>query len=156
MNKEDLLIRLEELNSVPVLSKTVYDEYRQILNDLEQMGVPPLSHTLQNDKDRDLSLTSFPEEQISRKLRNSLIRNGIRTVGNLLDLNRLDTVYYKGFGDKKWDELYRLQKTLYDSFPHKESNGEVSNTLPLYDILELTNIHQEMLELELSFAKGEK
>ncbi len=155
MNKEDLLKRLEELNTVPVFRKNLYDEYRQILNDLEQMGVPPLSFTL-NDEDRDVPLTSFPEDQINVKLRNALIRNGIKTVGSLLDLNRLDAINYSGFGDGKWDKLYRLQKTIYNSFSHKESNGEVNNTLPMYDIQELVNIHQEMLDLEVSYARGEK
>lgn len=156
MNKEDLLKKLEELNTVPVLRKTVYDDYRHIINDLEQMGVPPLSHTLQNDEDRGVLLTSFSEDLISRKLRNALNRNGINTVGDLLDLNRLDTINYAGFGNKKWDELYRLQQTIYNSYPHKENDGEVSNTLPMYDVQELTHIHQEMLALELSCAKGEK
>ena len=100
MNKEDLLKRLEELNTIPVLRKNVYDEYRQIINDLEQMGVPPLSHTLQNDEDRDLLLTSFSEELIPRKLRSALIRNGIKTVADLLDLNRFDTTNFVYFGDK--------------------------------------------------------
>lgn len=154
MNKEDLLKKLEELNTVPVLRKTVYDEYRQILNDLELMGVPPLSHTLQKDEDRELPLTNFSDEQISRKLRNALIRNEIKTVGDLLDLNRLDTITFAGFGDKKWDELYRLQQMIYNSFPHKEYDGEVSNTLPMYDVQELTNIHQEMLALEILSLKG--
>ena len=80
MNKKELLEKLEELNTVPVLRKNMYDEYRQILNDLEQMGVPPLSHTLQNDEDRNVPLTDFPEDQMNVKLRNSLIRNGIKTV----------------------------------------------------------------------------
>ena len=155
MNKEDLLKRLDELNTVPVLRKTVHDEYRQILKDLEQLGVPPLSLTL-NDSDRDVLLTSFPEDQINVKLRNALIRNGIKTVGSLLDLNRLGAINFAGFGDGKWVKLYRLQKTIYNSFPHKESNSEVNNTLPMYSIQELTNIHQEMLELEVSYAKGDK
>lgn len=155
MNKEDLLKRLEELNTVPVFRKNVYDEYRQILNDLEQMGVPPLSLTL-NEEDREVPLTSFPEDQINVKLRNALIRNGIKTVGSLLDLNRLDAINFAGFGDGKWVKLYRLQKTIYNSFPHKDSNDEVNNALPMYDTQELTNIHQEMLELEISYAKGEK
>ena len=155
MNKEDLLKRLDELNTVPVLRKTVHDEYRQILKDLELLGVPPLSLTL-NDSDRDVLLTSFPEDQINVKLRNALIRNGIKTVGSLLDLNRLEAINFAGFGDGKWVKLYRLQKTIYNSFPHKESNSEVNNTLPMYSIQELTNIHQEMLELEVSYAKGDK
>ena len=155
MNKEDLLKRLEELNTVTVLRKTVYDEYRQILNDLEQLGVPPLSLTIQKE-DRDTLLTSFPEDRINVKLRNALIRNGIKTVGDLLDLNRLDTINYAGFGDRKWAELYRLQKTIYNSLTHKVYNSEVNNTLPMYSIQELTNIHQEMLELEVSYAKGDK
>lgn len=156
MNKEDLLKKLEELNTVPVFTKTVCEEYLQILNDLEQMGVPPLSHTLQNAEDRDVPLTSYPEDLISRKLRNALNRNGINTVGDLLDLNRHNTNKFVGFGDKKWVELYRLQKMIYNSFPHKEYDGEVSNTLPMYDIQELANIHHEMLALEISCAKGEK
>ena len=155
MNKEYLLKRLEELNTVPVFRKNVHDEYRQILNDLEQMGVPPMSLTL-NEEDREVPLTSFPEDQINVKLRNALIRNGIKTVGNLLDLNRLDAINFAGFGDRRWVELYRLQKTIYNSFPHKDSNGEVNDTLPMYDLQELTNIHQEMLELEISYAKREK
>ena len=156
MNKEDLLKRLEELNTAPVFKKTMYDEYRQILNDLNQMGVPPLSHTLENDEDRDLLLTSFSEEIIPGKLKNALNRNGVKTVGDLLDLNRLDTINFAGFGDKKWDELYRIQQTIYNSYPHVESNDEVSNTLPMYDIQELANIHQEMLALEVACAEDEK
>lgn len=156
MNKEDLLKRLDELNTATAFRKTVYDEYRQILNDLENMGVSPLSHTLQNDEDRELPLTSFSEELIPGKLGNTLIRNGVKTVGDLLDLNRLDTINYAGFGDKKWVELYHLQKTIYNSFPHKDSSDEVSSTLSMYDVQELSDIHQEMLELELSYAKGEK
>ena len=157
MDKKELLERLEELNTIPVLRKNVYDEYRQIINDLEQMGVPPLSHTLQNDEDRNVPLTDFTEDQINVKLRNTLIRNGIKTVGSLLDLNRLDTIDFAGFGDRKWGVLYRLQQTIYNSLTtHKESDGEVHETLPLYDVQELTSIHQEMLDLELLYANGEK
>ncbi len=157
MNKKELLEKLEELNTVPFLRKNMYDEYRQILNDLEQMGVPPLSHTLQNDEDRNVPLTDFTEDQINVKLRNTLIRNGIKTVGSLLDLNRLDTIDFAGFGDRKWGVLYRLQQTIYNSLTtHKESDGEVHETLPLYDVQELTSIHQEMLDLELLYANGEK
>lgn len=156
MNKEELLKKLEELNNVPVFSKNVCDDYTQIVNELEKMGVPPLSYTLQNDEDRDALLKDIPEDQLNAKLRNALIRNEITTVGELLDINRLDAMKLSGFGNRKWGDLYRLQQAIYNSCTHKEITGEVHNSLPLYDVQELTSIHEEMLALELSYAKGEK
>ena len=96
MKKEELLKRLEELNTVPILKKDDCDEYRQILNELEQIGVPPLSLNLEKDSDRQTLLSSLDNNVIPIKTFKILKNNNIETVGDLppnnLSINYLPTM----------------------------------------------------------------
>lgn len=156
MNKEELLKRLDELNTITVLSKKHSEEYRNILNDLEQMGVPPLSQTLENESDKQTPLSSISDKFLSIGLFNSLTLNDINTVGAFLDLNRLDTLHFTRFGPKKWLELYPKQKLVYDSLQHTDLSGEKNAVIPNYTLQELIDINREMLEMEFSQVTGQK
>lgn len=156
MNKEELFRKLEELNTVSVLSKPKYEEYRQILCDLEQLGVPPLSLTLRNEVDRQELLSSFSDKFISPVTLKKLTSNRILTVGDLLDLNRLDTLNFAGFGPKKWIELYAIQKKVYSLYPHIDGKDNGNDVIPPYSLQELIVINQEMLDLETAQVAGAK
>ena len=157
MDKKDLLKRLEELNNVPVLSKNKHDEYCQIQKDLEELGVPPLSQTLRNESDRQVLLSSFSDGFISPALKNVLTRNSIKTVGDILDLNRLDVLNLSGFGPKKWFELYNIQKAIFNIlYSHVDIEDEGNASLPQYTLQQLTDINREMLELEIAEVEGER
>ena len=157
MDKKDLLKRLEELNNVPVLSKNKHDEYCQIQKDQEELGVPPLSQTLRNESDRQVLLSSFSDGFISPALKNVLTRNSIKTVGDILDLNRLDVLNLSGFGPKKWFELYNIQKAIFNIlYSHVDIEDEGNASLPQYTLQQLTDINREMLELEIAEVEGER
>ena len=153
MKKNVLLNRLEELNSSLLFSSQMLKEYENIISELDSMGVPPLSQTLLDENDRMRSINSFPENIISTNTQIVLAKNGIWTIGDLLDLRRTSAMKFRGFGTKKWVGLYKIQKYVYDSCPHnniltseKLNHGE-DDTIP-YTIKELQDINKEMLDHE--------
>ena len=148
MKKEELLKRLEELNTVPILKKDDCDEYRQILNELEQIGVPPLSLNLEKDSDRQTLLSSLDNNVIPIKTFKILKNNNIETVGDLLDLNRLNTSKFVGFGPKKWIELYATQQLVYKLFANNADECDIQESIPLFSFDELKDISKQMLALE--------
>ena len=159
MNINELLQRLEELNTTLVFNKSMNDEYLQILNELEQIGVPPLSLTLTNEEDKQVLLSSFSEGFLAQKTKNALSRNGINTVGDLLDINRLDSLNFAGFGAKKWIELYSIKKAIYNLYPHTDITSETiegNSPITRYTLSELRQISQEMLDIECTQIEGKK
>ena len=155
MKTEQLIKKLENLNNVIVFSKGNYDEYRQILKDLAQLGVPSRSQTLNNENDKRVLLSSLSDGIIPPALRNVLSRNGIKTVGELLDLNRLDVSSLSGFGPKKWFELYNVQKAIYENLDtYIVFEDECNASLPRYTLQELRELNQDMLEMEIAELDG--
>lgn len=162
MSKDDLLQRLDELNSSLKLSKDGNNEYKQILQELQKAGVPSMSQSLIKDEDCQKKLSDFPDSFLSLPIKTLLMRSGISTVGELLDLDRLEAMKLPGLGDKKWLTIYSIQKSLYDSCSHRDLlTGEVVDPLEEeveeikpFTHEELQNINQEMLACEIAAANN--
>lgn len=162
MNKDDLLQRLGELNSSLKISRNESDEYNQILQELRKAGVPSMSQSLIKDEDCQKKLSDFSDSFISPKIKVLLMRSGISTVGELLDLDRLEAMKLPGLGDKKWLIIYSIQKSLYDLYSHKDLlicevvdplEEKVKEIIP-FTHEELQNINQEMLACEIAAVKN--
>lgn len=158
MNKDNLLQKLDELNSSLNLSKDENNEYKQILQELQKAGVPSMSQSLIKDEDCQKKLSDFPDSFISLPIKTLLMRSGISTVGELLDLDRLEAMKLPSLGDKKWLTIYSIQKSLYDSCSHRDLltcevvnpiEEEVEEITP-FTHEELQNINQEMLACEIA------
>lgn len=157
MKKDILFQRIEELNVSPQFNKSTMNEYKQILRELREEGVPLMSQTLINDEDREKTLASFSDRLISLSMKYQFVRYEIATLGELLDLNRVKAMSIPGLGTKKWLEIFSLQKSLYDLFPHKDIRNcesvnpieETKEFIP-YTREELQEINKEMLDCESS------
>ena len=164
MDKEKLLKRLAVLDTKDILTKSMYSQYERILTELSEMGVPKPSLTLLREEDRDKPLSCIEEDILPNYFRELLAANHIFTLGELLDINRVRTISFKKFGPSRWQKLYNIQQTLYNSLPHKDvltgetisaiiENQNTSEFLSPFSKEELLTINKEMLGYERESLK---
>ena len=143
---------MEELNMKQVFGKEEKELYLQIIALLANLGAPSFSQLLKNPDDAQIPVSSISATDLPDNLALVLFHNNIQTLGNLLDINRVEFSDFKGCGPKKWLVFHDKQKALFCKYanpsPSSESDVEEEEITP-FSIDELFNIHHKMLNIEL-------